>query len=51
MPDDVIAIALGYGRQSADPKNTGAYIGRQLWVQVKMYFLSPVLTEQRWNGC
>jgi MoCo/4Fe-4S cofactor protein with predicted Tat translocation signal len=28
MPDGVFAIALGYGRQSADPKNTGAYIGR-----------------------
>ncbi len=28
MPDGVFAIALGYGRQSADPKNTGDYIGR-----------------------
>jgi MoCo/4Fe-4S cofactor protein with predicted Tat translocation signal len=28
MPDGVFAIALGYGRQSADPKNTGNYIGR-----------------------
>jgi MoCo/4Fe-4S cofactor protein with predicted Tat translocation signal len=28
MPDGVFAIALGYGRQSADPKNTGAFIGR-----------------------
>ncbi|HCL83139.1 MAG TPA: [Fe-S]-binding protein, partial [Chitinophagaceae bacterium] len=28
MPEGVFAIALGYGRQSADPKNTGAYIGR-----------------------
>jgi MoCo/4Fe-4S cofactor protein with predicted Tat translocation signal len=28
MPDGVFAIALGYGRQSADPKNTGSYIGR-----------------------
>ncbi|HEY4936140.1 MAG TPA: 4Fe-4S dicluster domain-containing protein, partial [Puia sp.] len=28
IPDGVFAIAVGYGRQSADPKNTGAYIGR-----------------------
>ena len=28
MPDGVFAVALGYGRQSADPKNTGDYIGR-----------------------
>jgi MoCo/4Fe-4S cofactor protein with predicted Tat translocation signal len=28
MPDAVFAIALGYGRESADPKNTGSYIGR-----------------------
>ncbi len=28
MPDGVFAIAFGYGRQSADPKNTGSYIGR-----------------------
>ena len=28
MPDGVFAIALGYGRQSADPKNTGTFIGR-----------------------
>lgn len=28
IPEGVFAIALGYGRQSADPKNTGAYIGR-----------------------
>jgi MoCo/4Fe-4S cofactor protein with predicted Tat translocation signal len=28
MPEGVFAIALGYGRQSADPKNTGDYIGR-----------------------
>jgi MoCo/4Fe-4S cofactor protein with predicted Tat translocation signal len=28
MPDGVFAIAFGYGRQSADPKNTGAFIGR-----------------------
>ncbi len=28
MPDGVFAIALGYGRESADPKNTGTYIGR-----------------------
>jgi len=28
MPDGVFAIALGYGRQSADPKNTASYIGR-----------------------
>jgi molybdopterin-containing oxidoreductase family iron-sulfur binding subunit len=28
MPDGVFAIAVGYGRQSADPKNTGAFIGR-----------------------
>ena len=28
MPDGVFAIALGYGRESADPKNTGDYIGR-----------------------
>jgi molybdopterin-containing oxidoreductase family iron-sulfur binding subunit len=28
MPDGVFAIAVGYGRQSADPKNTGSYIGR-----------------------
>ena len=28
MPDGVFAIALGYGRQSADPKNTADYIGR-----------------------
>ncbi len=28
MPDGVFAIALGYGRESADPKNTGAFIGR-----------------------
>jgi molybdopterin-containing oxidoreductase family iron-sulfur binding subunit len=28
MPDGVFAIPVGYGRQSADPKNTGAYIGR-----------------------
>jgi MoCo/4Fe-4S cofactor protein with predicted Tat translocation signal len=27
MPEGVFAIALGYGRQSADPKNTAAYIG------------------------
>jgi len=27
MPDGVIAIATGYGRESADPKNTGAFIG------------------------
>ena len=27
MPDAVFAIAVGYGRESADPKNTGAYIG------------------------
>jgi molybdopterin-containing oxidoreductase family iron-sulfur binding subunit len=26
--NDIIAIALGYGRESADPKNTGNYIGR-----------------------
>ena len=28
MPEGVIAIAVGYGRESADSKNTGAYIGR-----------------------
>jgi MoCo/4Fe-4S cofactor protein with predicted Tat translocation signal len=28
MPDAVFAIAVGYGRESADPKNTGAYIGK-----------------------
>ncbi len=28
MPEGVFAIALGYGRQSADPKNTADYIGR-----------------------
>ncbi|HEY8733454.1 MAG TPA: 4Fe-4S dicluster domain-containing protein, partial [Puia sp.] len=28
IPDGVFAVALGYGRQSADPKNTGTYIGR-----------------------
>ena len=28
MPDAVFAIALGYGRASADPKNTADYIGR-----------------------
>src|SRR5450631_3685699 len=28
MTDGVFAIALGYGRQSADPKNTASYIGR-----------------------
>jgi MoCo/4Fe-4S cofactor protein with predicted Tat translocation signal len=28
MPDGVFAIAVGYGRQSADPKNTASYIGR-----------------------
>jgi MoCo/4Fe-4S cofactor protein with predicted Tat translocation signal len=28
MPDGVFAIAVGYGRESADPKNTAAYIGR-----------------------
>ena len=28
MPDGVFAIALGYGRQSADPKNTESFIGR-----------------------
>jgi MoCo/4Fe-4S cofactor protein with predicted Tat translocation signal len=28
VPDGVFAIALGYGRESADPKNTGDYIGR-----------------------
>ncbi len=28
MPDGVFAIPVGYGRQSADPKNTGAFIGR-----------------------
>ncbi len=28
MPDGVFALAVGYGRQSADPKNTGSYIGR-----------------------
>ncbi|HZZ74618.1 MAG TPA: 4Fe-4S dicluster domain-containing protein, partial [Puia sp.] len=28
IPDGVFAIALGYGRESADPKNTGDYIGR-----------------------
>jgi len=28
MPDGVFAIALGYGRESADPKNTASYIGR-----------------------
>jgi len=27
-PNDVIAIAVGFGRQSAKPENTGAYIGR-----------------------
>ncbi|HTQ64317.1 MAG TPA: TAT-variant-translocated molybdopterin oxidoreductase [Puia sp.] len=27
-PDDVIAVAVGYGRQSAKPENTAAYIGR-----------------------
>ena len=28
MPDGVFAVALGYGRQSADPKNTANFIGR-----------------------
>ncbi len=28
MPDGVFAIPLGYGRESADPKNTASYIGR-----------------------
>ena len=28
MPEGVFAIPVGYGRQSADPKNTGSYIGR-----------------------
>jgi MoCo/4Fe-4S cofactor protein with predicted Tat translocation signal len=28
MPDGVFAVAFGYGRQSADPKNTGDYIGK-----------------------
>ncbi len=28
VADGVIAIAVGYGRQSADPKNTAAFIGR-----------------------
>jgi molybdopterin-containing oxidoreductase family iron-sulfur binding subunit len=28
IPDGVFAIALGYGRESADPKNTADYIGR-----------------------
>ena len=28
MPDGVFAIAVGYGRQSADANNTGNYIGR-----------------------
>ena len=28
MPDGVFAMAVGYGRQSADPKNTGDFIGR-----------------------
>jgi MoCo/4Fe-4S cofactor protein with predicted Tat translocation signal len=28
IPDGVFAIPVGYGRQSADPKNTGAFIGR-----------------------
>jgi MoCo/4Fe-4S cofactor protein with predicted Tat translocation signal len=27
MPEGVFAIALGYGRQSADPKNTASFIG------------------------
>src|SRR5450432_371835 len=27
MPEGVFAVALGYGRESADPKNTGDYIG------------------------
>jgi MoCo/4Fe-4S cofactor protein with predicted Tat translocation signal len=27
MPDGVFAVAVGYGRQSADPKNTANYIG------------------------
>jgi molybdopterin-containing oxidoreductase family iron-sulfur binding subunit len=27
-PDGVFAIAVGYGRESADPKNTSAFIGR-----------------------
>jgi MoCo/4Fe-4S cofactor protein with predicted Tat translocation signal len=28
MPEGVFAIPVGYGRQSADPKNTGSFIGR-----------------------
>jgi molybdopterin-containing oxidoreductase family iron-sulfur binding subunit len=28
MPEGVFAIALGYGRQSADPKNTETFIGK-----------------------
>jgi Fe-S-cluster-containing dehydrogenase component len=28
MPDGVLAIAVGYGRESADPKKTGDFIGR-----------------------
>ena len=28
MPEGVFAIPVGYGRQSSDPKNTGAFIGR-----------------------
>jgi molybdopterin-containing oxidoreductase family iron-sulfur binding subunit len=28
IPDGVFAIPVGYGRQSADPKNTGDFIGR-----------------------
>jgi MoCo/4Fe-4S cofactor protein with predicted Tat translocation signal len=27
MPEGVFAVALGYGRESADPKHTGDYIG------------------------
>ena len=28
MPEGVFAVPVGYGRQSADPKNTGSFIGR-----------------------
>ena len=41
MPDGVFAVAVGYGRQSADPKNTGNYIGRAVVVRAKMFFLLP----------
>ncbi len=48
MPEGVFAIPVGYGRQSADPKNTGSFIGRAV-VDVGKNVFQLVVNNGRTN--